>query len=187
MRVEDLEIEGVKLITPKRFGDGRGWFSETFNAQALAGAGVDIAFVQDNQSFSAEAGTVRGLHAQAPPMAQDKLVRVLTGAIFDVAVDIRKSSPTYGHWCGAELSAETGAQLLVPKGFLHGFVTLVPNCTVFYKCSAFYAPETECAVRVDDADLGIEWGIDVQTAIMSDKDRAAPGFAALDSPFEAQP
>ena len=183
MLVEDLPLAGVKKLTPRRFGDDRGWFSETFNARALADAGIDIGFVQDNQSFSAEAGTVRGLHFQAPPAAQDKLIRVLSGAIFDVAVDIRAGSPTYGQWCGAELSAENGAQLLVPKGFLHGFVTLVPNCTVFYKCSDFYAPETEGAVRFDDEDIGIEWGIDVTQAILSDKDRAAPAFAGFETPF----
>ena len=183
MKIDDLPLAGVKLITPRRFGDARGWFSETFNARALAEAGIDMAFVQDNQSFSAEAGTVRGLHFQAPPAAQDKLVRVLSGAILDVAVDIRRGSPTYGRWCGAKLSADNGAQMLVPAGFLHGFVTLVPDSAVFYKCSDFYMPETEGAVRFDDPDLAIDWGIDVDKAILSDKDRAAPGFADLDSPF----
>ncbi len=183
MKVETLSLPGVVKLTPKRFGDERGWFSETWNAQAFRDAGIDIPFVQDNQSFSALAGTVRGLHFQAPPMAQDKLVRVLQGRIFDVAVDIRAGSPTYGQWCGAELCAEKGAQLLIPRGFLHGFATLVPNCTVFYKCSNVYAPETEGAVRFDDADLGIEWGIDVKEAILSDKDAAAPAFADFETPF----
>lgn len=183
MDIEDLGIAGIKRITPRRFGDDRGWFSETYNAAALKEAGIDIGFVQDNQSFSAAKGTVRGLHFQGPPHAQDKLIRVLGGRIFDVAVDIRAGSPTYGQWCGAELSAEDGAQLLIPKGFLHGFATLVPNCTVFYKCSDVYAPQTEGAVRFDDADLGIDWGIDVKDAILSGKDAQAPAFASFETPF----
>ena len=184
MEIEELSLEGVVKLTPKRFGDDRGWFSETYNARALAGAGIETAFVQDNQSFSAEAGTVRGLHYQGPPHAQDKLIRVLEGRIFDVAVDVRKGSPTYGRWCGTELSAKEGAQLFIPAGFLHGFVTLVPNCTVFYKCSDFYAPDCEGAVRFDDKDIGIDWRIDVSHAILSDKDAAAPAFADFETPFK---
>ena len=183
MEIERLALDGVVKLTPKRFGDDRGWFSETYNARAMAEAGIETAFVQDNQSFSAEAGTVRGLHYQGPPHAQDKLIRVLEGRIFDVAVDVRKGSPSYGQWCGTELSAKEGTQLFIPAGFLHGFVTLVPNCTVFYKCSDFYAPECEGAVRFDDKDLGIDWRIDVSHAILSDKDAAAPAFADFETPF----
>ena len=183
MKIEELSIPGVVKLTPRRFGDDRGWFSETYNAEALKEAGIDLTFVQDNQSFSAEAGTVRGLHYQGPPHAQDKLIRVLGGRIFDVAVDARKGSSTYGQWCGTELCAAEGAQLFIPAGFLHGFVTLVPNCTVFYKCSDFYAPECEGAVRFDDPDLGIDWRIDVKDAILSDKDRASPAFADFETPF----
>lgn len=183
MQIDDTPLPGVKLITPRRFGDARGWFSETWNAKVLAEAGIAIAFVQDNQSYSAERGTVRGLHFQAPPAAQDKLVRCLRGTILDVAVDIRRGSPTYGRWTGAELSAENGRQLLIPKGFLHGFATLTPDCEVFYKCSDFYAPATEGSVHFADAALGIDWGIPLDSAILSDKDAVAPGFAAFASPF----
>ncbi|MEO1495511.1 MAG: dTDP-4-dehydrorhamnose 3,5-epimerase, partial [Pseudomonadota bacterium] len=145
--------------------------------------GIDLDFVQDNHSVSAEVGTLRGLHYQSPPHAQDKLVRCGQGALFDVAVDIRRGSPTYGHWTGVELTAENGKQLLVPKGFLHGFATLEPDTEVLYKCTDFYAPESDGAVRFDDPDLGIDWGIDTAAAVLSDKDAAAPLFAAFDSPF----
>ena len=145
--------------------------------------GLEYDFVQDNQSLSAEPGTVRGLHFQAPPRAQDKLVRVLQGAIMDVAVDIRTGSPTYGQWVGAELSAENGKQLMVPAGFAHGFATLVPDTLVFYKCSDTYAAETEGAIRFDDPDLAIDWGIATDKAITSGKDAAAPLFRDFVSPF----
>ena len=135
MNVEQTALPGVLLITPARFGDHRGFFSETWHRKRMIEAGVDIDFVQDNHSMSAQVGTLRGLHFQAPPHAQDKLVRCVRGSVFDVAVDIRKGSPTYGHWVGYELSAENGAQLLVPKGFLHGFLTRVPDTEVIYKCS----------------------------------------------------
>lgn len=181
--IETTGIDGVVVITPRRFADTRGHFSETYNAATLASHGITTTFVQDNQSYSSDAGTVRGLHFQAPPAAQAKLVRVLAGVIWDVAVDIRRGSPTYGAWVGRELSAEAGNQLLIPVGFLHGFVTRTPDVIVAYKCSAPYAAETEGAVRFDDPDLGIDWGIAPEDAVLSDKDAAAPGFAGFDSPF----
>ena len=149
----------------------------------MRAAGLDIDFVQDNQSVSALAGTVRGLHCQVPPMAQTKLVRVVRGAIRDVAVDVRRGSPTYGRWVSETLSARDGRQLLVPKGFLHGFVTLEPETEVMYKVDAHYAPDCERAVRFDDPCLGIDWGIDPESAVLSEKDAAAPGFEAFGTPF----
>jgi len=187
--IEETALKGVVMITPRRFADSRGHFSETYNADTLAGLGITTSFVQDNQSFSADTGTVRGLHFQAPPAAQAKLVRVIRGVIWDVAVDIRRGSPTFGHSVGRELSDEAGNQLLIPAGFLHGFVTRTPGAIVAYKCSATYAPATEGAVRFDDPDLGIDWGIATQDAVLSDKDAAAASFADLDTPFtyEATP
>ncbi|KQI73350.1 dTDP-4-dehydrorhamnose 3,5-epimerase [Loktanella sp. 5RATIMAR09] len=181
--MKQTDLTGVFELTPRRFADSRGHFSETYNADTLARHGINTLFVQDNQSYSRDIGTVRGLHFQAPPSAQAKLVRVLQGVIWDVAVDIRRGSPSYGHWVGRELSAETGNQLFIPAGFLHGFVTRTADCVVAYKCSATYAPATEGAVRFDDPDLAIDWGIDAQDAVLSDKDAAAPHFASLNSPF----
>ena len=181
MDLRATEIHDVLVLTPRRFGDSRGWFSETWNQQRMAEAGLDLTFVQDNQSFSAEAGTVRGLHFQAPPHPQGKLVRVLQGAVLDVAVDIRRGSPTYGQWVREELSAENGAQLWVPAGFLHGFITLVPDTHVAYKVTDFYAPQTEGAIRFDDPALAIDWGPAGDNAVLSDKDAAAPGFDAFSS------
>ena len=182
--IEQTALPGVKIITPRWFRDNRGAFSETYNHTTWAGLGVTDVFVQDNHSISRDVGTVRGLHFQSPPFAQAKVVRVVAGAIWDVAVDIRRGSPTYGQWVGVELSAENGRQLLVPTGFLHGFATRAPNTEVVYKCSAVYAPECEGAVRFDDPDLAIDWGIASEKAVLSDKDAAAESFAALDSPFE---
>ena len=189
MQIEPTALDGVLILTPRRFGDARGWFSEVWNARALADAGVVTDFVQDNHSYSRDAGTVRGLHYQSPPHAQAKLVRCGRGRIFDVAVDIRAGSPAYGKWIGVELSAENGCQLLIPAGFLHGFVTREPDCEVLYKCSDFYAPDCDGAVRFDDPAIGIDWGIDPETAILSDKDRDAAPFHSFRSPFthEAQP
>ena len=183
MEIAETALPGVLVLTPRRFGDGRGWFSETWNAARMAEAGLDIAFVQDNHSRSAEAGTIRGLHCQVPPMAQTKLVRAVRGAVIDVAVDIRQGSAHRGKWVAQELSAENGRQMLVPKGFLHGFVTLEPDTDVAYKVDAFYAPDCDRAVRYDDPDLAIDWGIDPATAILSDKDAAAPAFRDFNSPF----
>ncbi|MGB0661506.1 MAG: dTDP-4-dehydrorhamnose 3,5-epimerase [Mangrovicoccus sp.] len=183
MQVEETELPGVLILTPRRFGDDRGFFSEVYNKNTLAQHGITVEFVQDNHSLSAQTGTVRGLHFQSPPHAQDKLVRVGAGRVMDVAVDIRKGSPTYGKWIGVELSAELGNQLFIPKGFLHGFSTLVPNCELLYKCSDVYAPDCDGSVRFDDPGIGIDWGVDVSNAIISEKDAKAPLLKDFDSPF----
>jgi dTDP-4-dehydrorhamnose 3,5-epimerase len=183
MQIENTPLPGVLLITPPRFGDARGWFSESYNAPKLAALGVSTVFVQDNHSFSATPGTLRGLHFQAPPHAQDKLVRCSRGVIFDVAVDIRTGSPTYGQWYGAELSAENGQQLLVPKGFLHGFVTRVADTEVQYKCSDIYAPDCDGGLRWDDPDIGIDWGLSGDP-VLSAKDAVAPFLSTFQSPFK---
>ena len=183
MEITQTALAGVLILTPPRFGDHRGYFSESWNKRRLAEAGIDIDFVQDNESLSAEKGTVRGLHFQSPPAAQDKLVRAVQGTILDVAVDIRVGSPTYGAWVGEELSAENGRQLLVPKGFLHGFLTLTENVLVSYKCSDFYAPDCDGAVRFDDPDIGIDWGVAAGDVTVSEKDGKAPAFADFQSPF----
>jgi dTDP-4-dehydrorhamnose 3,5-epimerase len=182
MIVTRTSIAGLIHIVPRRFGDHRGFFAETYSRRAYASHGVDSEFVHDNHSLSAEVGTVRGLHFQAPPHAQGKLVRCGRGAIFDVAVDIRKGSPTFGKWVGFELSAENGAQLYVPPGFAHGFMTLRPESEIVYKCTDYYAPEVEGAVRWDDPAIGIEWPF-VGAPILSAKDAAAPLLADIESPF----
>jgi dTDP-4-dehydrorhamnose 3,5-epimerase len=182
MDIQTTALPGVLLLIPKRFGDTRGFFSESWNRRRLEEHGIHMDFVQDNHSMSATAGTVRGLHFQSPPSAQDKLVRCGQGALFDVAVDIRKGSPTYGQWVGYELTAENGHQLLVPKGFLHGFSTRAPMTEVLYKCTDYYAPDCDGAVRFDDPDIGIDWGIEGE-AVLSDKDAAAPLLKDFDSPF----
>ena len=177
-----LDLSDLLVITPKRYGDHRGFFAETYNQRDYTKLGVNIEFVQDNHSLSAAVGTVRGLHFQAPPHAQAKLVRCGRGAIFDVAVDIRRGSPTYGKWAGFTLSAENGAQLYIPAGFAHGFVTLEANSEIVYKCSDYYAPEAEGALRWDDPSIGIEWPI-IGDAILNEKDANAPLLADLCSPF----
>ncbi len=186
MEVEDTALEEVKILKPRRFGDERGFFSECWSRRLMEEAGLDFNWVQDNHSLSAVSGTVRGLHFQSPPHAQAKLVRCGKGALFDVAVDIRKGSPTYGKWTGTELSFDNGKQMLVPAGFLHGFVTREPDTEIVYKCSDYYAPECDGAVRFNSPDLGIDWGIGDAKAILSDKDQNAPLFADFDSPFEYQ-
>ncbi len=186
MQIEPTTLADVLIITPKRFGDDRGWFSETWNAATLAAQGVSIPFVQDNHSMSAAVGTLRGLHYQRPPHAQNKLVRCTRGAIFDVAVDARRGSPQFGAWVGVELSPQNGRQLLVPAGFLHGFVTRLPDTEVQYKCSDIYAPESDGAVRWDDPAIGIDWGLD-GPPILSAKDRAAPLLRDADLPFQWEP
>jgi len=180
MQIETTPLPGVLILTPKRFGDARGFFAETWNRRGLAEQGISLDFVQDNHSLSAQVGTVRGLHFQAPPHAQGKLVRCGRGALFDVAVDIRKGSPTYGDWFGVELSAENGRQLLIPAGFLHGFVTRLPDTEIVYKCTDYYAPAADGAVRWDSC--GIDWGVSGDP-VLSDKDAAAPSLAEFDSPF----
>lgn len=187
MQVEETGLPGLKVLTPQRFGDARGYFSESWNRQRMAALGLDLDFVQDNHSLSATPGTLRGLHFQAPPHAQDKLVRCGRGVLFDVAVDIRRGSATFGAWFGIELSAENGKQLLVPKGFLHGFITRAPETEVVYKCTDYYAPDCDGAVAWDSC--GIDWGLDQgfeSNPILSDKDAAAPALADFDSPFTWQ-
>ena len=181
MQVEKTSLDGVLLLTPRRFGDNRGFFSESWSKRAMADHGLDYDWVQDNHSLSSQVGTVRGLHFQAPPHAQDKLVRCGRGALFDVAVDIRKGSPSYGQWVGYELSFENGRQLLVPVGFLHGFATLQPETEIIYKCSDYYAPDCDGAVRFDSLD--IDWNLDRLEPVLSQKDANAPAFADFDSPF----
>ncbi|MEN3794234.1 dTDP-4-dehydrorhamnose 3,5-epimerase [Fulvimarina sp. MAC3] len=183
LEVTPTDLDGVVILKPRRFGDSRGWFTESWNEARMREAGLDLRFVQDNQSFSADIGTVRGLHFQTPPAAQDKLVRVLSGAILDVAVDLRGGSPTYGRHVAVELTAENGLQLLVPKGFAHGFVTRAANTMVFYKVTDVYAPDCDAGLAFDDPDLGIDWGVDRESAILSDKDRVLPRFSALETPF----
>ncbi|ERI12791.1 dTDP-4-dehydrorhamnose 3,5-epimerase [Ochrobactrum sp. MC-1LL] len=177
MEVRSLGLDGVFEIIPRKFGDDRGFFSETYNANSFAEAGIDLQFVQDNHSFSAAKGVVRGLHYQLPTRAQDKLVRVIRGAILDVAVDIRKSSPTFGKWVALEVSAEKWNQILVPKGFAHGFMTLVENTEVIYKVTEYYSPEHDRSIRFDDPAIGIEWPLPSSGVQLSDKDQKAPLFA----------
>lgn len=171
------------MITPPKFGDHRGFFSETYNKRALAEAGLDLEFVQDNHSLSAQKGTLRGLHFQTPPFGQDKLVRVTRGAILDVAVDLRRGSPTYGQHVSAELSAESWSQLLVPIGFAHGFVTLEPDTEVLYKVTQYYSPECDRGLLWNDPDLGIPWPVAEADAILSDKDRKHPRLRDLPDIF----
>ena len=173
-------FSNVLLITPPRYGDNRGFFGETYSRRRYAEMGIDVEFVQDNHSLSRAVGTLRGLHFQAPPAAQGKLVRCGRGAIFDVAVDIRRGSPTYGQWQGYELTAENGHQVFVPVGFAHGFMTLETDSEIIYKCTDYYAPETEGAVHWDSC--GIDWPLSVDP-ILSDKDAIAAALADFDSPF----
>lgn len=181
MKIRALDIDGLVEITPKRFGDARGFFSETWSRQRLAEAGIDIDWVQDNQSLSAEAFVLRGLHFQLPPVAQDKLVRVLRGAIFDVAVDLRHGSPSFGRWASCTLTGADGNQLLVPKGFAHGFLTLEPGTEVAYKVSAPYSPAHERAIRWNDPALDIAWPLAGRQPVLSAKDKAAPLLSELDA------
>ncbi|WP_457645231.1 dTDP-4-dehydrorhamnose 3,5-epimerase [Profundibacter sp.] len=183
MQIEQTALEGVLILTPRRFGDHRGFFSECWNRKVMADHGIHYDFVQDNHSLSHQAGTIRGLHFQAPPHAQAKLVRCGRGALFDVAVDIRRGSPTFGQWIGVELSADNGRQLLIPAGFLHGFATRLPDTEVIYKCTDYYAPAADGALRFDDPDIGIDWGIDPAQAVLSAKDSAAPWLRDFETPF----
>ncbi|MCC3245478.1 dTDP-4-dehydrorhamnose 3,5-epimerase [Methylocystis sp. WRRC1] len=180
---EDLEIEGLKLVTPKKFGDERGFFSETYNASTWEKAGLHYKFVQDNHSLSRDVGTVRGLHFQTAPFAQDKLVRVVQGRILDVAVDLRRSSPTFGRHVAVELSKENWRQLLVPIGFAHGFVTLEPDTEVLYKVTNFYSPQHDCGLAWDDPDLGVAWPDVAKNAVLSAKDQKWPRLRDLPEVF----
>jgi dTDP-4-dehydrorhamnose 3,5-epimerase len=175
------EITGLILLEPRKFGDHRGFFSETYNRARMAELGFEREFIQDNHALSGEAGTLRGIHFQSPPFAQDKLVRVTCGAILDVAVDIRVGSPTFGDHAAVELSAENWRQLLVPAGFGHGYLTLEPGTEVIYKVTAPYAPQNDHGFLWSDPDLGIDWG--TRHPILSDKDRALPRLAEIASPF----
>ena len=175
--VTSLAIPDVKLITPPRFGDARGFFSETYSVKAFAEAGIALTFVQDNHSRSASVGTLRGLHYQSPPYAQDKLVRVTRGRILDVAVDIRLSSPTFGQHVSVEISAEAWNQILVPIGFAHGFVTLEPDTEVVYKVTNTYAPQHDHGILWSDPALAIAWPINAAAATLSDKDKQHPRLA----------
>ncbi len=183
MEIIPLAIPDVKLIRPKRHGDHRGYFSEVYNKQTLAEHGIAYDFVQDNQSLSSARGTVRGLHFQTAPFAQTKLVRVLRGAIFDVAVDLRRASPTFGKWVGAEITAESWQQILVPEGFAHGFCTLQPDTEIAYKVTAFYAPAHDFGLLWNDPALGIGWPVETASAILSDKDTLYPTLANLEQTF----
>lgn len=177
-------IEAVKIITPRAFADSRGTFSETYNRQRFVDHGIALEFVQDNQSISAAIGTVRGLHFQSAPFAQDKLVRVAKGRILDVAVDLRRSSPTYGRWVAEELSAEDGKQLLIPIGFAHGFCTLEPDTVVAYKVTNYYSPPHDLGIAWNDPDLAVSWPVSADHAVLSDKDLKLPPFASLPNYFE---
>lgn len=177
--VRSLSIPDVLELVPERHGDARGFLSEVWSAAAFAAAGLDVAFVQDNHSRSEAAGVLRGLHYQLPPFAQAKLVRVVRGAIFDVAVDLRPASPSFGGWVGLEISAAAWNQIFLPAGFAHGFVTLEPGTEVLYKVSAPWSPGHERAIRHDDPEIGIAWPAATDAFVLSDKDRAAPSFAEV--------
>lgn len=183
MLIEQTAIPGVVKLTPQRLADARGYFSETWNRRRFAGSGIDLDFVQDNISLSTSAGTLRGLHFQRPPMAQAKLVRCGQGALYDVAVDLRRGSPAYGRWIGIELTSDNGCQLLIPAGCAHGFVTLLPNTEIAYKCSEYYAPDCEGAIAWDDPGLAIDWPLAGRAPILSAKDAQAGSFCDFDSPF----
>ncbi|GAU80584.1 dTDP-4-dehydrorhamnose 3,5-epimerase [Bosea sp. BIWAKO-01] len=178
-----LDLPGLVLVRPRRFGDERGYLMETYSRELFAAAGIAPDFIQDNQSRSAQAGTVRGLHYQAAPAAQAKLVRVLKGAIFDVAVDLRRGSPHCGLWCGTLLNADSDEQIFVPRGFAHGFCTLEPDTEVAYKVDAPYAPQSEGGLFWADPALAIDWPVVSGAATLSEKDAKLPGFAGFTSPF----
>jgi len=184
MEIIDTAIPAVKIIRPKRFGDDRGFFSEVFRRDVMEQAGLPTEWVQDNHSLSAAVGTVRGLHFQTEPFAQDKLVRVVRGRILDVAVDLRRSSPTFGKYVAVELSAENWQQLLVPIGFAHGFCTLEPDTEVLYKVTALYSAQHDLGLAWDDPELGIAWPVASADAMLSDKDRRQPRLADLPTYFD---
>jgi len=174
MQVEPTAIPAVKIVSPKKIGDARGFFSEVYSKAEWDKAGLDFTFVQDNHSFSAAVGTLRGLHFQLPPFGQDKLLRVTRGRILDVAVDVRRSSPTFGQWVAEELSAENWRQLLVPIGFAHGFVTLEPDTEVLYKTSAPYSPDHDRGIVWDDPEVGVKWPLPAGGPTLSEKDKVWP-------------
>jgi dTDP-4-dehydrorhamnose 3,5-epimerase len=178
--IRRLALPDVLLITPAKHGDSRGFFSETFSARRLAEAGFDKPFVQDNHSLSGKRGVLRGLHFQRAPHLQDKLVRVARGAVFDVAVDIRKGSPSFGQWVGAELSEENWRQMLVPAGFAHGFLTLTETAEVLYKVTDYYAPDAEGGLAWNDPEVGIEWPLPASEIITNARDGQWPGLSGLE-------
>ena len=183
MHVRGLPISEIKILTPKKYGDSRGFLSEVYNRKTLSEVGIEIDFVQDNHSFSKQEGTVRGLHFQTPPFAQDKLVRAVRGSVFDVAVDLRQNSATYGQHVSVVLSAEAWNQLLIPIGFAHGFMTLEPDTEVLYKVSNHYSPEHDKGLLWNDAALGIRWPLPADKALLSNKDLQHPTLSELTSPF----
>ena len=172
MDIQETKLKGVYLITPQIFGDERGWFMESWSRRKFEAAGIQVEFVQDNQSFSAKKGTLRGLHYQLNPMCQAKLLRCTRGEIYDVVVDIRRGSPQYAQWMGVRISAENKKQLFVPRGFAHGFITLADDTEVQYKADNYYAPECDGNIRWNDPAIGIEWGM--EPTVLSEKDRRAP-------------
>ena len=176
MNVIETALEGVRILEPQVFGDARGWFMESWSKKKMEDAGITVDFVQDNHSFSAQKGTLRGLHYQLNPMAQAKLLRVSRGAIFDVAVDIRRGSPTYAKWVGVELTAENARQLFIPRGFAHGFITLTDDVEVQYKADNFYAPTCDGNIRWDDPEIGVAWPL--APVVLSEKDAKAPLLSA---------
>jgi dTDP-4-dehydrorhamnose 3,5-epimerase len=184
MEIIPLAIPDVKLVKPKRFGDARGFFAETYRRDRFAEHGIDCDFLQDNHSRSATPGTIRGLHFQTPPHAQAKYVVCIRGAIFDVAVDIRRSSPTFGQWVSAVLTAENGEGLLVPRGFAHAFCTLEPDTEVTYKVDAYYAPQNDAGLRWDDPDVAITWPLDGREPTLSGKDAVLPFLRDFETPFD---
>ena len=177
VQITELDIPDVKILEPQRHGDDRGFFSEIYNRRVLHDAGIDLDFVQENYSWSAEANTLRGLHFQTGEYVQDKLVQVVSGAILDVAVDLREGSPWYGRYVTAEISAENWRQILVPKGFAHGLLTLVPDTAVMYRVTTHYSPAHDSGIRWNDPDIGVEWPLQAESAILSDKDRKLPFLA----------
>ena len=183
MLIDGFDIDGPLVMTPARHGDARGFFSEVFRQDRFDAAAGPVVFVQDNHSRSQQRGVIRGLHYQAPPFAQGKLVRVTRGAVYDVAVDVRRASPTYGRHVGVELSEGDGRQLWVPPGFLHGFCTLTEDVEFLYKVTAYYSPEHDGAVAFDDPVLAIDWPLDGGESLVSDKDRRAPRFADMPAVF----
>ena len=183
MKVIDTKLKDVKIIEMDVFGDHRGFFTESYTRQKLSNAGIDIDFLQDNHSLSVEPGVLRGMHFQTEPKAQTKLVRTTTGVIYDVLVDMREGSPTYGKWEGYILSEYNHRQLLVPKGFAHGFVTLAPNCNVQYKVYEYYSKENDVGIAFNDPAIGIEWPMPVDKLVLSEKDMQHPTLAEFDNPF----
>lgn len=182
MKVIDTEIDGLKIVEPDVFGDNRGWFCETYNAERYRNVGIDVVFVQDNESFSSK-GVIRGLHWQAAPHTQAKLVKVIQGAVWDVAVDIRKGSKTFGKHVAVTLSADNRRQFFIPRGFAHGFIVLENNTLFSYKCDNLYCPVSECGIRFDDPALGIIWPKLVSTNVLSNKDAALPLLKDI-NPYE---